>query len=266
MRLLIFLTCFLFAQGVVSEEVISRDWISRNCNNPERLSPKCFQVFGKNDDVTTSFESVWTPGSLYPWPTTTFTAVLSSSDAADVGQSIVIEGLDENRDMASVTATLNGQTTVVVDGTWWRVYRVYNDSDDQNSFAGTVIIAQDGITTWSAGIPLVTTSVVATAISTSQQSLMSVFTTARNQYAYLYDARVTSDNSQGSECWLFVRKWGKTFRAISDTYITQDEGFIVDSYRIPRVIGPETDIDVRCKAIGGNSRISVTYGLYTELR
>ena len=261
MKIILFL---IATASHLAAETITRDWISFQCYDP--TNKKCVTRSGKNEQVGSgSFESIWTQGSLYPWPTTTFTAVLSSSDAADVGQLVVIEGLDENLDMASATAILNGQTTVAVDGVWWRIHNIFNYSDNQNAFSGTAYIAQDGITTWSAGVPQVTTSIVATATSTPQQSLMASFTTARNQYAYLYDARVTSDNNQGSECWLFVRPWGKTFVAVSDTYVTEGDGFTVQ-YRIPKTIGPETDVDIRCVAIGGSSRISASYGLYLESR
>ena len=39
--------------------------------------------FGSNSAVGTSFEALWDGGGLYPWPTTTETLGIQSSDAAD---------------------------------------------------------------------------------------------------------------------------------------------------------------------------------------
>lgn len=261
MKILLFFALLLCGW---SEEVISKDWMSERCRNPSVLSPSCITKFGKNENVGTSFETIWQQGSTYAWPTTTFVAVLSSSNNSD-DQTMTIKGLDENRDMVSVSVALTGQTTVTVPGTWWRIFDLRNTSTTEDNFSGTVYVALDGHTTWSAGVPQTTTAIVATATSTGQASFMAIFSTARNQYAQIDDFRITSDNAQGSECWAFTRQIGKTFTVASHGFVYNAAPISV-SRKTPFIMSPEMDLDVRCAAISGNSRISVVMGIYLELR
>ena len=71
---------------------------------------------GKNEDVAVSSnETVWMHGGLYPWSTWDAGAsvlYVTSTNAGDIGQAILIDGLDSNYDMQSEVVVLNGTTGV----------------------------------------------------------------------------------------------------------------------------------------------------------
>lgn len=87
--------------------------------------------FGYNEDIDIGTEVVASWGGTYTPPLTAYTLSVVSTDAADDGDpagtgcnSIVIYGIDANRDEQTVVVTMNGTTPVVTTETWLGVNRI----------------------------------------------------------------------------------------------------------------------------------------------
>ena len=89
--------------------------------------------FGSNPDVGTgAYEHIWSNGGMYPWPEAAETVrVQAGGNAADTAagagaQKVMIEGLDENWDLASEELTLAGASaSAATTTTFIRVNRAY---------------------------------------------------------------------------------------------------------------------------------------------
>lgn len=87
-------------------------------------------VFGYNQDVDTSEETVWPNGGLIPHISTATVMKVSSSSANDTSagtgaRTVYIEGLDGNYNVASETVTLNGQTSVNTTNSYVAINQMY---------------------------------------------------------------------------------------------------------------------------------------------
>lgn len=87
-------------------------------------------VFGYNQDVDTSEETVWPNGGLIPHINTATVMKVSSSSANDTSagtgaRTVYIEGLDGNYNVASETVTLNGQTSVNTTNSYVAINQMY---------------------------------------------------------------------------------------------------------------------------------------------
>lgn len=74
-------------------------------------------IFGYNDDVDTSLETVWPQGGILPYLLSASVLSVSSDSANDASggtgaRTVQIEGLDANHNSISEVVTLNGQTAV----------------------------------------------------------------------------------------------------------------------------------------------------------
>ena len=99
--------------------------------------------FGRNEDLGTAIEDVWTVGGTYIWETIASTLeAISTSANDDAGltgaRSITVEGLDENFEEVSEVIVMNGTTvTLETTTTFIRVNRLY--VEDAGSYhTGTV--------------------------------------------------------------------------------------------------------------------------------
>jgi len=86
------------------------------------LRPDCETVylFGINNAVDTSFETIFDNGGVYPFPVTAQALGLVSDDAGDT-MSVLIKGLDGDYNQISETVALNGQTQVSTSQAFLRV-------------------------------------------------------------------------------------------------------------------------------------------------
>ena len=86
------------------------------------LRPDCETVhlFGINNAVGTSFETIFDDGGVYPFPDTAQTLSVVSDDAGDT-MSVLITGLDGDYNQITETVTLTGQTGVSTSQSFLRV-------------------------------------------------------------------------------------------------------------------------------------------------
>ncbi len=88
--------------------------------------------FGTNESVGTTFAHIWPLGGIYNWPSVATTVRVasggSSNDAAlgSGARTIVVDGLDENFDIATEEITLAGSSaSVSTTTTFIRVHRAF---------------------------------------------------------------------------------------------------------------------------------------------
>lgn len=86
------------------------------------LRPDCETVhlFGINNAVGTSFETIFDDGGVYPFPETAQTLGVVSDDSGDT-MDILITGLDSDYNQITETVTLTGQTQVTTSQEFLRV-------------------------------------------------------------------------------------------------------------------------------------------------
>ena len=105
---------------------------------------KTLLKFGRNDNVGSSFETIWQVGNDESYPTGNDIDIVVSDDPADT-QDIVIEGHTRDGNaltFVSTPYTLTGTTPVPLDPQLYRSTRLFND--DNTDFAGNVTVEDDG--------------------------------------------------------------------------------------------------------------------------
>lgn len=83
--------------------------------------------FGRNTDIDTTQEDVWTGGGTYTYSTTADITHVVSSSASDTFE-VEVQGLDTNWEQVTQTKTLTGTTGVALDTPLIRVFRMKNNS------------------------------------------------------------------------------------------------------------------------------------------
>ena len=81
--------------------------------------------FGRNLDVPTGGNTLIWPlgGTTYPWPTDSFYPTVESSDAEDIGKTILVLGLDENG-LEHMDTIVIGAAPVAGTSLFYRIYRL----------------------------------------------------------------------------------------------------------------------------------------------
>ena len=108
-------------------------------------------VFGYNDDVDSSLETVWPYGGILQFPSTALQLSVSSDNANDTAagtgaRTVYLSGLDANHNTISETVTLNGLTAVTTTNSYLHVNQCYvatagsSDSAAGNIYFGTGVV------------------------------------------------------------------------------------------------------------------------------
>lgn len=197
---------------------------------------------GKNEDVAVNTnESIWLHGGVYPWSTWDAGAarLYVASSAADVGQLILIDGLDSNFNMQSEVIALNGTTAVATTKSYIRLNNVINVGS--TAFTGDLTVRYGS----AAG------TVIGAAEAVSQMSRSSVYTVPADHTAYTVygDFSVSaSGNAQLDAHWRF---FGGVFLQI---YSVETSGGFAAMPPVPGAIPAKTDIDNRVNHSTNNLR------------
>lgn len=142
--------------------------------------------FGVNPLIGSSggSEDVWEYGGLYNYDDfgTAPIQYVSSDDTGDTGQTIVVEGLDINGDSVQQTIITNGENNVVFTTPLWRLYRMYNNSDQGGDLTGTLYGHTDPAPT--GGVPN-SANVRAIISNGNNQTLMSLYTIPKGKVGFL---------------------------------------------------------------------------------
>ena len=220
--------------------------------------------YGRTDDLALNTESVvWSYSGTqvgYAFSATADIDTISSSSAADT-QDVVIQGLDTNWEQVEQTATLNGQSKVVLTTPLIRVFRAYNDNS--TNFTGNIYVYPD--TAITGGVPNDTTKVrLHIPSGLINQTLTTVYSVPARKTAYLYDITTSTNNKvAASVAILFkVRLFGKVFR-VKDSRSVNSTGSSShhESQVVPEVIPEKSDIYITANSGTINAQISAHYNI-----
>ena len=203
--------------------------------------PGCGYVrkFGYNPEVVEAQETIWSAGGLYPWPDSAEVLKVSSDNADDIGNTILLSGLAGNYVRQSETIVLNGTTPVDTEYSYIRVFRAEVTSGDAAD--GTISVKDNANTT---------TLLVIDA--GKGQTLMSVYTIPAGKTGFLISWYAGTSANQTVEVELYIRPFGKVFQIKSIMHIYRSP--YKDTWLFPDSIPAMSDIDLRASnGVGGGS-------------
>lgn len=207
------------------------------------------EKFGYNPSIGTSFETVWSSGGIYVYPTTATTAVATSSNTiADNGGTVRVFGLNQDYDLANEVITIGGSASTT---TFIRVFRALMVTPTTGtSNVGTITITVDSKS-------------VAIIDPEYGQTLMCVYTIPRKKTGYLISLNISPSKSQETEAIFVVRpnSIGTAFNTKS--YITTSGNYVNRQYNVTDIIPEKSDIELRAKSSATES-VSGGFELYIE--
>ena len=207
-----------------------------------------YGTFGYNADVGTSFETVWSGGGLYAYPTTATTASVTSSDTvSDNGGTVDLYGLSSTWTIQTERVAI-GQTST---NTWLRIFSAtLVNATTGNSNVGTITVTVNAIA-------------VATILPTYGKSLSCVFTVPANSRAFILSSGIGVSKQKEIEAKLMIRRVadGNAYNTIG--YQTLFGGNAYQEFPIPILIDQKTDIEIRAKA-DATTAVSASIALYIE--
>ena len=206
--------------------------------------------FGVNPDVNGTEEDIWSVGGTYSFATGASTRIVNSSSSNDVNSSgtgawqVVVEGLDENWELASETVNLNGTNNVITSNQYRRVFRAYVvTAGTSGTAAGDISIRQTSGGTIMAQIPV-----------GANQTLMSIYTVPAGKTLYMTEVTlssgVTPGNGQATDHSIFkmkIRPFGCVFRTELQKHVIET---IKDQYNIPLAVAQKSDIVMTAQMVG----------------
>lgn len=110
-------------------------------------------LFARNTNVgSTGTETIWDYGGDYTYLTANTQLYVSSTSASDTNVLVVIQGLDEDYNEVTATATLNGQNQVAISlSTFFRVHNLFTSPASSATPVGDVYLAESD--TLTGGVP-----------------------------------------------------------------------------------------------------------------
>ncbi len=167
------------------------------------------------------------------------------------GDTVEIQGLDENYEIQTETVTISGSTGTTANP-YKRIYRArYQNggSFDVNSTARILIQTQSNVT-------------VAKILEDQGQTLMSIYTIPAGKTGYLMRLDVTAQETATGEFKLMVREGGAGSFAIRHVAeITGRGGAYQLEYPIPQSFPEKSDIDARIHTFANNGRYTCTFDI-----
>lgn len=217
--------------------------------------------FGRNADIDTAAEDIWSQGGNWTPPTAARVHALVSSNAADAAagtgaRTVEIQGLDANFAMQTETVTLNGVTPVNTVGSYWIIHRMVvktAGSGGYNVGAITATAATDATVT--ASIPALT-----------NQTLMAIWQVPANNTFFLgrYYASINALTAAKADVELWVKPFGETWQMKHIIGIASDGSGVVDMLFCPPMRFTEKSIiRMRASTSANNSDVSAGFdGIY----
>jgi len=212
--------------------------------------------FGSTPAMSINTEgSVWDINdSYYNWTALDTANNLSivCSNAGDVGggHSLVIEGLDANKDLQTETVSLSAQTGISTTNTFKRVNRAYFiDGSDQTNLGKITIFN-------GANAPVARINV------NEGQTLMAVYSVPNNHTAYIKKGKMSIQSGGDATGRMMVRYDGQNNFRISHIFeVAGDGGAYEYEFATPFAISANSDIDVRARVRSNNSRVTAAFDL-----
>ena len=211
--------------------------------------------FGSNPAIkSTGFETVWTHGELYPWPTGAETVNVASTDANDTSagtgaRTVLIQGLNSSYVETEETITLNGLSNVTSVNSYLRLHRAIIKTGG----TGGKNVGEITMTNTTAG------DVICAIEAGKNQTLQCFWTVPAGKTLYLTSYYFTSENSLPSVIELYARPFGELFQIKHrlDIGASLPIGDIK-----PFTYAEKTDIDFLARAQSGSTRVSAGFSGY----
>jgi len=220
------------------------------------------QVVGRNPAVSTSLETVWSAGGLYPWSAWATPGVLAivSDDALDVGVQVTLEGLDADGEPVTETLTTDGTdgtTPVTGEVTFGRINAAYVSNGVDMQAAATITVSRGGTT-------------VAEIEAAYQAASLGVYSVPAGSTAEVLSVRWGT--SKGDEVTAIVAS-----RELDGVFVARDVTDVYDgptAYEYGRhdvpgsglLVGERADIELRGIQVTGSGTAVVSGGVVVVLR
>jgi hypothetical protein len=210
--------------------------------------------FGNNSDINGSLETVWSHGGLYVYPTSAIQMKVSSSSSDDTAlgtgaRTVSVQGLDQDYNEVSETVTLAGQTAVLTNITFIRVFRVFViTAGSTNTAQGNIYVGTGTVT---AGVPA---TVYAEIPVGENQTLMAIWTVPAGYTLYIYRGTFSAASNNAAQYILgkfMIRPFGGVFRNAAD--VTANSNVIPYDFEIPLAVPEKSDIEARAIALSGTN-------------
>lgn len=196
-------------------------------------------IFGYQENVTTSFIPAWEYATAYTYPTSAVTMDVASTDAAnDNGYTVRIIGLDANYEIISEDVTIPATTTK----TFFRINDVIYFNTDGNQ--GLITVSNGG-------------TVYAAIRIGDGRNQASIYTVPANHCFYLYRIDAFSNDSTSPKTGVFKNftrdSNGVTFNVARTTFQNQ----MNIQRRLPFKYDSTTDIQFQLRTKSGTYEMNV---------
>ena len=188
--------------------------------------------------------------TLYPWSTVdagASTLTVDCASASDVGEQVVVIGLDGDWNVAQETVSLSSQTGNATTTAFRRVYRAYFIDGTAAINVGNIDIKYS-------------TTVIARISANKGQTQMAVYTTPANTTGYVVQLVGTIQSGGDATIDMFVRYFGEdNFRSQHTFEVAGVGGQYIMPFSVPLNIPPKSDIDCRAQVRSNNSRVTAVF-------
>lgn len=200
--------------------------------------------FGYNAAVSTTYETIWTGGGIYSYPTSAAPLHVNSTDGGDTTTRIKVVGLDADYNEIEAKVTINGATSVTTTDSFIRVYRAYVSANEPS---GTINIYHSG-------------SLKAQIVSATNQTLMAVYTVPNGYTLYVGRGSISSGTENANKYVtgdLKVRPYGGVFQTKARVNLQSQR---VDfDWEYPIAVPEKADIEARAKSSSGDQAVAATF-------
>lgn len=220
------------------------------------------QVVGRNPAVSTSLETVWSAGGLYPWSAWATPGVLAivSDDALDVDVQVTLEGLDASGEPVSETLTtdaLDGTTPVTGSVTFARLNAAYVSNGVDMQAGATIAVTRGGTT-------------VAEIEAAYQAASLGVYSVPAGSTAEVLSVRWGTSKGDEVTAIIASRELGGVFTARDVTDVFDGPtAYEYGRHDVPRsglLVGERADIELRGIQVTGSGTAVVSGGVVVVLR
>jgi len=188
--------------------------------------------------------------TLYPWSTVdagASTLTVDCASASDVGEQVIVIGLDGDWNVAQEAVSLSSQTGNATTTAFRRVYRAYFTDGTAAINVGNIDIKYS-------------TTVIARISANKGQTQMSVYTTPANTTGYVVQLVGTIQSGGDATIDMFVRYFGEdNFRSQHTFEVAGVGGQYIMPFVVPLNIPPKSDIDCRAQVRSNNSRVTAVF-------
>ena len=214
-------------------------------------------VFGYNQDLDATEETVWPDGGVIPHPATAIQMKISSDSAADISSStgahtVLIEGLDANYVEISEVITLNGQTAVTTTNSYLRVNRMAVTTAGTGLANAGIIYAGGGVVT--AGVPATIYNLITIGFNSTTTGH---YTVPAGYTAYMYQGLFSAGQAGGTAAVTGrLITTGTNGIAYTAAVVTLNNGAADYKFELPLAIPEKTDVEARAIGSSANNAVS----------